>query len=124
MAAQQEIERILKNDIKGMSTDVTGSIVIDILNGLPIASDLPPERNDDHIAGVVATFFGSAEMLSEVLSQEFKQASIQFEKGYIIINNISNNVALAVITNENIKLGLIRHWLRNKIVPKLERLLK
>jgi predicted regulator of Ras-like GTPase activity (Roadblock/LC7/MglB family) len=124
MATQQEIEIILKNDVQGISTDVTGSIVIDILNGLPIASDLPPEQKDDHIAGVVATFLGSAEILSEVLSQELKQASIESGKEYIIINNISKDVALAIIANEKVKVGLIRYWLKEKIVPKLERLLK
>ncbi|MDY6992754.1 MAG: roadblock/LC7 domain-containing protein [Pseudomonadota bacterium] len=132
ISIQQNIEEILEKDVRGISIDVLGSIVVEINGGFSLASNLSSGLDAEHIAGldaehiagVVSVFLGSAEVLSKELSQEFKQVYIQSEEKYIILHYINENVALAVITNNKVKIGLIMYWLREKVVPKLERLLK
>ena len=121
---QQQIEAVLRKDVKDISTDIIGSVVVD-MNGFTLGSNLSTEQDADLIAGVVSTFIGSVEILSDQLLREpFEQIHIKSAGKYIILNSISENMILAVMTTDKVKVGLIIYWLRERIIPQLKSILK
>lgn len=123
MAIQQEIEEILKNEVKKISTDVIGSAVV-YMSGFVLASNLSTEYDADLIAGVVSTFVGSAGVLSdELLREPFEQIHLKSAGNYIILNFINEELVLVLITTDKIKVGLVLYWLKERILPKLKLIL-
>lgn len=96
--------------------EIQASAVVS-MDGLMLASALPPGTNDDDIAAIAATLLG----LGDRTVQEFRQGRLQQvyvkgDRGYTIITNTGQDNVLVVVTDENVKLGLI--FLHIKLVAK------
>ena len=96
--------------------EIQASAVVS-MDGLMLASALPPGTNDDDIAAIAATLLG----LGDRTVQEFRQGKLQQvyvkgDRGYTIITNTGQDNVLVVVTDENVKLGLI--FLHIKLVAK------
>lgn len=96
--------------------EIQASAVVS-MDGLMLASALPPDTRDDDVAAIAATLLG----LGERTVQEFKQGTLEQvyvkgDKGYSIITDTGHDNVLVVVTDENAKLGLI--FFHIKIVSK------
>jgi predicted regulator of Ras-like GTPase activity (Roadblock/LC7/MglB family) len=98
------------------SPEIQASAVVS-MDGLMLASALPPGTNDDDVAAISATLLG----LGERTVQEFKQGKLEQvyvkgDGGYTIITNTGQDNVLVVVTNEVAKLGVI--FLHIKLVAQ------
>lgn len=106
---KEKFNRLLEND------KTVESLILISKDGLPISSTLSMEEEEK-----IAALSASLVMLGERAIEDFKKGEFEeiFAKGkdgYIFIYNISPNIALLGILNNEAKLGLIRLELRNLV---------
>jgi len=116
MAGLEDTLRSLLFRLNQAAPEIEASAVVS-MDGLMLASSLPPGTNDDDVAAISATLLG----LGERTVQEFKQGRLQQvyvkgDKGYTIITNTGQDNVLVVVTDENAKLGVI--FLHIKLVAQ------
>jgi predicted regulator of Ras-like GTPase activity (Roadblock/LC7/MglB family) len=98
-----EILKMLKSD----DPDLEALAVVS-LDGLPIASLLPSDSEEDRVAALSATILALGQRSSEELGKGMlEQAYVKGENGYIITTGIKNFAALTVVTNKEAKLGMV-----------------
>ncbi len=98
-----EILKQLKND----NPDLEALAVVS-LDGLPIASLLPPDAEEDRVAAMSAAILALGERaLEELRKGTLEQAYVKGEFGYVITTGIKNLAALMVVTNKEAKLGMV-----------------
>ncbi len=98
------------------------ALVLVSLDGLPIASLLPPDSEEDRIAALSATIIALGERASEELKKgAIEQAYVKSESGYIITTGIKGLAALMVVTNKEAKLGMALFSIR-KGIQEIEKL--
>jgi len=98
------------------------ALVLVSLDGLPIASLLPPDSEEDRIAALSATIIALGERASEELKKgAIEQAYVKSESGYIITTGIKDLAALMVVTNKEAKLGMALFSIR-KGIQEIEKL--
>lgn len=106
---KEKFNRLLEND------KTVESLILISKDGLPISSTLSMEEEEK-----IAALSASLVMLGERAIEDFKKGEFEeiFAKGkdgYIFIYNLSPNIALLGILNNEAKLGLIRLELRNLV---------
>lgn len=106
---KEKFNKLLEND------KTVESLILISKDGLPISSTLPMEEEEK-----IAALSASLVMLGERAIEDFKKGAFEeiFAKGkdgYIFIYNISPNIALLGILNNEAKLGLIRLELKNLV---------
>lgn len=106
---KEKFNKLLEND------KTVESLILISKDGLPISSTLSMEEEEK-----IAALSASLVMLGERAIEDFKKGSFEeiFAKGkdgYIFIYNISQNIALLGILNNEAKLGLIRLELKNLV---------
>lgn len=114
MPGLEERLRTILFKLNQAAPEIEASAVVS-MDGLMLASALPPGTNDDDVAAISATLLG----LGERTVQEFKQGKLQQvyvkgDGGYTIITNTGQDNVLVVVTNESAKLGVI--FLQIKLV--------
>jgi len=101
-----QITEILKQ-LKSENPDVEALAVVS-LDGLPIASLLPPDAEEDRVAAMSAAILALGERaLDELRKGSLEQAYVKGEFGYVITTGIKNLAALMVVTNKDAKLGMV-----------------
>ncbi|MCI4462599.1 MAG: roadblock/LC7 domain-containing protein [Caldisericum sp.] len=99
--------RDILRKIKASSLDIE-SLALVSSDGLPVASLLPENLEEDKVAAMSATILALGERVLDDLSKgKLNVALVQGEKGYVITAGIKNLAVLVVITNEKAKLGII-----------------
>ena len=119
---REVLERIL-NNIHG----ITGAAVINIEDGLPIASTIPGDIEDDLIGAMTAVISQSGkEIAKNLLHNPMQQIYIKSQDNYIVLNSINGpeEMMLAIIAPQKVKFGLILFQLRQDIIPNLEQILQ
>jgi len=106
---KEKFNKLLEND------KTVESLILISKDGLPISSTLSMEEEEK-----IAALSASLVMLGERAIEDFRKGEFEeiFAKGkdgYIFIYNISPNIALLGILNNEAKLGLIRLELRNLV---------
>ncbi len=100
-----QIIEILKT-MRSENPDLEALAVVS-LDGLPIASLLPTEAEEDRVAALSATILSLGERAAQELNKgALEQAYAKGERGYIITTGIKNIAALMVVTNRESKLGM------------------
>ncbi len=104
----------LKDDLQGAlvrlnqsAPEITSSAFVS-LDGLMLASALPPSTNEDAIAAMSATILG----LGERTTKEFavgglEQVYFKGKQGFIILQATGDDGMLVAVTNETAKLGIL-----------------
>ena len=98
-----EILRTLKNDM----SDIVASVLVSV-DGLVLASQLPPEISQDNIGGVVATLLQLTNRAAMELKQgDMEQVIIQSAEGFSFILGASEGTFLVVLARKGSTLGLL-----------------
>ncbi|BAW30820.1 regulator protein [Methanothermobacter sp. MT-2] len=103
------IERVLKD--LGRINGVNGSLVVG-KDGLIIESEVPSDIDAELVAAMASAVFGTAERSAEEIKQEpLEQVMIEGSRGKTLMIDAGEGI-LAVITDVDINLGLIRLEMR------------
>jgi hypothetical protein len=77
-------------------------------DGLIISSRLPPGIEEDRIAAMTAAMLGLGEKTAQEMGRGgFNQVFVRGPKGYVVIMSAGQDAVLTVVTNEDVKLGLL-----------------
>ncbi|MBC7194659.1 MAG: roadblock/LC7 domain-containing protein [Caldisericia bacterium] len=91
------------------------SIIVVSKDGLPISSTLTTEE-EEKLAALSASLIMLGERAIEDFNKgEFEEILAKGKNGYIIINNLSQGMAVIGILNNDAKLGLIRLEFKNLV---------
>ncbi len=103
--AQLMVERL--RELQASSPDIEASAVVSI-DGLPIASALPQNIEEDRVSAMSAAMLSLGERIAAELGRgKLDQVYIKGENGYVILMAIGEEAVLTVLAREQSKLGLI-----------------
>ena len=103
---EETLEDILKNLLASMP-EVQSAAVVSI-EGLPIASALPPDVDETRIAAMTAAILSLAERAAQEFGKGmFEQVFVRGQLGYVLTMAAGPNSVLTISTTKNVKLGLI-----------------
>ncbi len=102
---QLMVERL--RELQASSPDIEASAVVSI-DGLPIASALPQNIEEDRVSAMSAAMLSLGERIAEELGRgRLEQVYIKGENGYVILMAIGEDAVLTVLAREQSKLGLL-----------------
>lgn len=102
----EQMQGVLRN-IRSASADIIGSAIL-TSDGFVVASMLPAEVDEEMISAMAATLLGASEQIAdEVISSELEQTYVRAKDGYVIVNAVTEDEVLIILTNRNVKLGLV-----------------
>ena len=102
----EQMQAVLRN-IRSVSADIIGSAIL-TSDGFVVASMLPAEVDEEMISAMAATLLGVSEQISdEVINSELEQTYVRAKDGYVIVNAVTSDEVLIILTNRNVKLGLV-----------------
>ena len=94
-------------DMQVSSPDIEASAVVSV-DGLPIATSLPRDVEEDRISAMSAAMLSLGERIASELGRgALNEVQIKGEKGYVILQSLGTEAVLTVLARENAKLGLI-----------------
>ena len=102
---QQMIERL--RNLRMSTPDVEASAVVS-LDGLPIASDLPADVEEDRVSAMSAAMLSLGERIANELGRGgLEQVYIRGADGYVFLTSVGEEAVLTVLARKDAKLGLI-----------------
>ena len=102
---QQLVGRL--RELQASSPDIEASVIVSV-DGLSMASALPPGMEEDRVSAMSAAMLSLGERIaSELKRGSLEQVYIRGEKGYAILLSIGREAVLTALTRTEAKLGLI-----------------
>jgi len=102
---EQLMEKL--RDLQASSGDVEAAAVVSV-DGLSMASALPPGIEEDRVSAMSAAMLSLGERIASELDRgELDQVNVKGENGYVILTSIGEEAVLTVIARKDAKLGLI-----------------
>jgi len=109
-------------DLQASSTDVEASAIVSV-DGLTMASALPPEIEEDRVSAMSAAMLSLGERIATELGRgKLDQVYIKGQTGYVILMSIASDAVLTVLARDQAKLGLLFLDMR-RAAEDLEKLL-
>ena len=106
MALSDQMTRILKN-LSSTTPDIEAAAVVDE-DGLPMASALPADVDDEAYAAMSAALLGLGErIVAELNRGDFEMVMIRGKDGYVLLSRSGAGAVLTVLTTRQAKLGLV-----------------
>jgi predicted regulator of Ras-like GTPase activity (Roadblock/LC7/MglB family) len=94
-------------ELQSSSPDIEASAVVSV-DGLTIASALPPDAEEDRVSAMSAAMLGLGEKITKELGKgHLEQVYIKGDNGYVIIMSIGEDAVLTALARDHAKLGLI-----------------
>lgn len=94
-------------DMQASSPDIEASAVVSV-DGLPIATSLPRDVEEDRISAMSAAMLSLGERIASELGRgSLKEVQIQGEKGYVVLQSVGSEAVLTVLAREGAKIGLV-----------------
>lgn len=124
MAAATRVEKIqdVLRTLRRASADIIGSAIL-TSDGFVVASLLPAELDEELISGMAATLLGVGERISnEMMNSGLEQVYVRAHDGYVIVNALTDDEVLIILTTRMVKLGLIFMEARQRTI-ELQKLL-
>jgi len=122
MAGKQEQIMAILQQLKSEDLNVEALSVVS-LDGLPIASLLPHDAEENRVAAMSAAILALGERaLAELKKGALEQAYVKGEFGYVITTGIKNLAVLMVVTNKEAKLGMLMLTIK-KGIEELEKVI-
>lgn len=102
---QMMVERL--RELQSSSPDIEASAIVSV-DGLPIASSLPQDFEEDRVSAMSAAMLSLGERIASELGRGLlDQVYIRGEDGYVILMAVGEEAVLTVLAHQNAKLGLI-----------------
>ncbi len=109
-------------DLQASSTDVEASAIVSV-DGLTMASALPPDIEEDRVSAMSAAMLSLGERIATELGRgKLDQVYIKGQTGYVILMSIAADAVLTVLARDQAKLGLLFLDMR-RAAEDLEKLL-
>jgi len=94
-------------DLQANTPDVEASAIVSV-DGLIIASALPPSVEEDRVSAMSAAMLSLGERIATELGRgTLDQVYIHGDTGYVILTSIGSEAVLTVLAREHAKLGLV-----------------
>ena len=89
------------------SPDIEASAVVSV-DGLPIATSLPRDVEEDRISAMSAAMLSLGERIASELGRgSLNEVQIKGEKGYVVLQSVGTEAVLTVLAREGAKIGLV-----------------
>ena len=106
MINSEKLNAVLQNFISG-TTGVQGAAIV-TPDGLPMATLLPDEMDEERAAAMSAAMLSLGERIgSELARGSIDRIFVQGEKGYGILTSCGEDAVFLVLANESAKQGLL-----------------
>lgn len=103
--SKQMVEELKKLQISSPSIQASAVVSVD---GLIIASALPPSVEEDRVSAMSAAMLSLGERISiELKRGDLDQVYIRGNSGYVLLTSVGTEAVLTVMANVDAKLGLI-----------------
>ncbi len=94
-------------DMQVSSPDIEASAVVSV-DGLPIATALPREVEEDRVSAMSAAMLSLGERIASELGRgSLNEVYIKGEQGYVILQSVGTEAVLTVLAREGAKMGLV-----------------
>jgi predicted regulator of Ras-like GTPase activity (Roadblock/LC7/MglB family) len=94
-------------ELQHNSPDVEGAVVVSV-DGLPLASLLPPGIEEERVAAMSAAMQSLGDRIANELGRGYlNQVYIRGESGYAILMEVGEEAVLTALAREDSKLGLV-----------------
>lgn len=94
-------------DMQVSSPDIEASAVVSV-DGLPIATALPREVEEDRVSAMSAAMLSLGERIASELGRgNLSEVQIKGEKGFVILQSLGSDAVLTVLAREGAKMGLV-----------------
>src|SRR5512136_3434296 len=94
-------------DLQASTLDVEASALVSV-DGLIIASALPPDVEEDRVSAMSAAMLSLGERIAGELGRgTLDQVFIHGKNGYVVLMSVGEDAVLTVLAREQAKLGLI-----------------
>ena len=94
-------------DLQASSPDIEASAIVSV-DGLPIATALPREVEEDRVSAMSAAMISLGERIASELGRgTLEQVYIKGESGFVVLMAIGEEAVLTTLAREQAKLGLI-----------------
>jgi predicted regulator of Ras-like GTPase activity (Roadblock/LC7/MglB family) len=94
-------------DLAASSPDVEASAVVSV-DGLTMASALPPQVEEDRVAAMSAAMLSLGERIANELGRgNLDQVYIKGQNGYVVLMSVGSEAVLTVLARQQAKLGLL-----------------
>lgn len=94
-------------DMQVSSPDIEASAVVSV-DGLPIATALPREVEEDRVSAMSAAMLSLGERIASELGRgSLNEVYIKGEQGYVILQSVGSEAVLTVLAREGAKMGLV-----------------
>ena len=102
---EQMVERL--RDLQASSPDVEASAVVSV-DGLTMASALPPNVEEDRVSAMSAAMLSLGERIATELKRgSLDQVYIKGEAGYVILKSVGDEAVMTVLARDQATLGLL-----------------
>lgn len=113
-----KIESILQNFVTGTS-EVQGAALVSP-DGLPLASSLPSEMDEERVSAMSAAMLSLGERIGSELSRGFlDRIFVEGDHGYGILTNCGEFAVLLVLASKAAKQGVLMLEIK-RVIPELK----
>lgn len=111
------------DEFLGVSPDVEAAAVVSA-DGLPMASALPPNVEEERLAAMSAALVSLGERAATGLDRgELAQVFVEGADGYVVLMAAGDSAVLVAVTSKNAKVGLVLFEMR-KIATDIARIME
>ena len=94
-------------DLQTSSTDVEASALVSV-DGLIMASALPPDGEEDRVSAMSAAMLSLGERIAAELGRgTLDQVYIRGDSGYVLLLDVGEEAVLTVLARKEAKLGML-----------------
>lgn len=102
---EQLVQRL--RELQASSGDVEAAAIVSV-DGLSMASSMPPDIEEDRVSAMSAAMISLGERISSELGRgALEQVYVKGESGYVILTAVGEEAVLTVMARKEAKLGLI-----------------
>ena len=102
---EQMVARL--RDLQISTPDIEASAVVSV-DGLIIASALPPDVEEDRVSAMSAAMLSLGERIASELGRGIlDQVYIRGANGYVILSSVGEEAILTILARQEAKLGLV-----------------
>lgn len=107
---EQMIERL--RELQVSSPDVEAAAIISV-DGLPIATSLPQNVDEDRVSAMSAAMHSLGDRIASELGRGLlDEVYVKGERGYVILRAVGDEAVLTVLARQQAKLGLVFYDMR------------